>query len=207
VERPGVLGKTHTTSLILDNSISYHFRPEILRYSCNSWCVSLLLDFFFGRNKPTCCPLGDFFAHAHVGPQTSCLLAKESTGSGRPSGDGLFWTADFLGRMEFLDEDGAEIIKAINDRRSPDSGLPEVPQMATSKRVNTARTCERLQHVQEMKKFWLGNWFTWNTSGAPETYCSDNEWWQHGHRHCATDLAKYYAADFKALGVDAVLED
>lgn len=142
----------------------------------------------------TCCPgIHPPHHYQHVEPQNKCLLTAEG---------GL--AMDYVGRVERLDEDFAELLRLLNAR----PGVPRLPERQL-KRLNVLGKKKRCKGVPAVKKpakpkQQMRQQVEAVGAGGVEVRrlpCDTQDFFRGPHAPCLPAIRSFFAEDFEALGM------
>ncbi|KAI3432395.1 hypothetical protein D9Q98_003951 [Chlorella vulgaris] len=150
---------------------------------------------------------GEGFAMHHLIPQAPCLVTE-----------GGEWAADYVVRMESMQEDMGEVLQQMEKRRAADAPPLDVPGLLSKLRnVNrvhvacrgglitqtTALTSQRRRRrlaaaavAVDSNGKKVPNWLE-----ASESYCNDAQYYIGPHSACFDALKAYYAQDVALFGL------
>ena len=96
--------------------------------------------------------------------------------------------SDYLVRTEHLEEDSAQLLEMMNERRRPDAAPLDVPLLLAALHNPNAKRCAGEKDGQ--------------TLVAPEQYCDETLYYAGAHAACFEAVARYYADDVRTFGLE-----
>lgn len=121
-----------------------------------------------------CRTKGENFVYAHIEPQQDCIMTADGG-----------WAADFVGRVEKIDEDLSAVLQEIEKRRIPNA--PPVKMLDHSLENVNGRGCNETGGAGK--------------AAAQEQYCDTVDYFQGTHAACFDSITRSYQRDVQALKI------
>jgi len=158
----------------------------------NDFCSDPLIVGDLCRKNPGCCPNFDSkFMYFHANDQTTCLTTI-----------GGQWAADYIGRVEHLDEDFQEILMEIN-RRLPAGVAALNTTLPESENTNQVKCSDDDTDAQNNGGLLLGGRKRLLYGRLPGmqwsdvNYCTKAKFFEGRHAQCFDSISKFYSNDIQ----------